>query len=100
MKSGNLTLGAVLNSPSPYVIPVSQRYYRWDQPEWETLWDDLAELRQPGRTGRHFMGFLVLVPESVMPGQITRYHLIDGQQRLTTLSLALCALRDRRLSLS
>ena len=94
MRSSNLTLGAVLNSPNQYVIPVFQRYYRWDQPEWETLWDDLAELQQPGRTGRHFMGFLVLVPESVMPGQIAKYHLIDGQQRLTTLSLVLCALRE------
>jgi hypothetical protein len=94
MRSSNLTLGAVLNSPNQYVIPVFQRYYRWDQPEWETLWDDLAELQQHGRTGRHFMGFLVLVPESVMPGQIAKYHLIDGQQRLTTLSLVLCALRE------
>ena len=40
------------------------------------------------------MGFLVLVPESVMPGQIAKYRLIDGQQRLTTLSLVLCALRE------
>ncbi len=74
MKSSNLTLGAVLNSPNQYVIHVFQRYYRWDQPEWEKPWDDLAELRQSGRTGRHFMGFLVLVPESVMPGQIAKYH--------------------------
>src|SRR3954468_15477646 len=94
MRSSNLTLGAVLNSPNQYVIPVFQRYYRWDQPEWEKLWEDLAELRQPGRTGRHFMGFLVLVPESVMPGQIAKYHLIDGQQQLTTLYPDLCALCD------
>jgi hypothetical protein len=51
MKSSNLTLGAVLNSPKQYVIPVFQHYYRWDQPEWEKLWDDLAELQHPGRTG-------------------------------------------------
>ena len=94
MKSSNLTLGAILNSPNQYVIPVFQRYYRWDQPEWEKLWADLTELQQPGRTGRHFLGFLVLVPELVMPGQISKYHLIDGQQRLTTLSLLLCALRN------
>jgi prepilin-type processing-associated H-X9-DG protein len=75
MRSSNLTLGAVLNSPDQYVIPVFQRYYRWDQPEWETLWDDLDELQQPGRTGRHFMGFLVLVPESVRLGQIAKCHL-------------------------
>src|SRR3954454_442987 len=54
MRSSNLTLGAVLNSPNQYVIPVFQHHYRWDQPEWEKLWDDLAELQQPGRTGRHF----------------------------------------------
>jgi hypothetical protein len=94
MKSNNLTLGAILNSPNQYVIPAFQRYYRWDQPEWEKLWADLVELRQPGKTGRHFLGFLVLVPESVMPGQINKFHLIDGQQRLTTLSLVLCAVRD------
>ena len=94
MKSTNLTLGQILTSPNQYVIPVFQRYYRWDQPEWDKLWTDLAELKQPGKTGRHFLGFLVLIPESVMVGQISKFHLIDGQQRITTLSLLLCALRD------
>src|SRR5262249_48667222 len=41
------------------------------------------------------LGFLVLIPEVVIPGHISKYHVIDGQQRLTTLSLLLCALRDR-----
>ncbi|HEY2154895.1 MAG TPA: DUF262 domain-containing protein [Isosphaeraceae bacterium] len=94
MKSNNLTLGEILAYPSQYVIPVFQRHYRWDQPQWEKLWADLAALQEPGKTGRHFMGFLVLVPESVGPGRVARYHLIDGQQRLTTLTLVLCALRD------
>src|SRR5262245_30124272 len=94
MKSNNLTLGAILNSPNQYVIPVFQRYYRWDQPEWDKLWADLTDLQLPEKTGRHFMGFLVLVPEGPEPAKITRYYLIDGQQRLTTLSLLLCALRD------
>jgi hypothetical protein len=35
MKSINLTLGQILTSPSQYVIPVFQRYYRWDQPQWD-----------------------------------------------------------------
>ena len=94
MKSNNLTLGEILASPSQYVIPVFQRYYRWDQPQWDKLWSDLADLQEPDRTGRHFMGFLVMVPETFMPGRINRSHLIDGQQRLTTVSLVLCALRD------
>jgi hypothetical protein len=49
-------------------------------------------LQQSGRTVRHFMGFLVPVPESVIPGQIAKYRLINGQQRLTALSLVVCAL--------
>jgi hypothetical protein len=94
MKSNNVTLGDILNSPNQYVIPVFQRYYRWDQPEWEKLWESLAGLQKPEKTGRHFLGFIVLVPEPPSPGKLTRYYLIDGQQRLTTLSLVLCALRD------
>jgi hypothetical protein len=35
-------------------------------------------LLQPGRTARHFLGFLVIVPESVIPAQIAKYRLIDG----------------------
>jgi hypothetical protein len=35
-------------------------------------------LQQSGRTGRHSMSFLVLVPESVVPAQIAKYRLIDG----------------------
>jgi uncharacterized protein with ParB-like and HNH nuclease domain len=38
VKSTNLTLGQILTSPNQYVIPVFQRYYRWDQPEWDKLW--------------------------------------------------------------
>jgi hypothetical protein len=40
------------------------------------------------------MGLLILVPESVIPGQIAKYHRIDGQQRFTIVSLVVCALRE------
>lgn len=40
------------------------------------------------------MGFLVFVPGLAQPGQNTTFHLIDGQQRLTTLSLLLAAIRN------
>ena len=49
MKSNNLTLGEILASPSQYVIPVFQRYYRWDQPQWDKLWSDLTGLAEPGQ---------------------------------------------------
>lgn len=95
MKAAIHSLGQVLYSPNQYVIPVFQRHYRWEQPQWQRLWDSLQDIQQLGKTGNHFMGFLVYVVGSTpQPGQLTRYHLIDGQQRLTTLSLLLAAIRN------
>jgi len=93
MKPTIQPLGAILYSPNQYVIPVFQRHYRWDVAEWEKLWENLNELRQPSVTGTHFMGFLVFVPGLPQPGKITAFHLVDGQQRLTTLSLLLIVIR-------
>lgn len=94
MKSTIQPLGTILYSPNQYVIPVFQRHYRWDEVQWEKLWENLNDLRQPGITGIHFMGFLVFVPGLPQPGRITTFHLVDGQQRLTTLSVLLIALRN------
>jgi hypothetical protein len=88
------TLGKILYSPSQYVIPVFQRHYRWETANWAKLWDSLMEIRQPEKRGNHFMGFLVFVPGIAQPGQHTTFHLIDGQQRLTTASVLLAAVRN------
>ncbi len=99
MKPSIQTLGQILYSPSQYVIPVFQRNYRWETANWAKLWDSLVEIRQPDKRGNHFMGFLVFVPGLAQPGQHTTFHLIDGQQRLTTASVLLAAVRNvaRRL---
>lgn len=94
MKPSIKQLGEVLYAPSQYIIPVFQRNYRWDRPQWEKLWASLTEIQKPEKTGNHFMGFLVFVPGLAQPGQHTRFHLIDGQQRLTTSSILLAALRN------
>jgi uncharacterized protein with ParB-like and HNH nuclease domain len=94
MKPSIQTLGQILYSPSQYVIPVFQRNYRWDRPQWEKLWTSICDLRTPTKTGNHFMGFLVFVPGLPQPGQHTRFHMVDGQQRLTTCSILLVALRN------
>lgn len=94
MKPSIQTLGQILYSPSQYVIPVFQRNYRWDTPQWAKLWDSLTEIQSPDKRGNHFMGFLVFVPGLPQPGQHTTFHLIDGQQRLTTSSILLVAIRN------
>ena len=94
MKPSIQTLGQILYSPSQYVIPVFQRNYRWDRAQWQKLWSSITDLRSPTKTGNHFMGFLVFVPGLAQPGQHTRFHMVDGQQRLTTSSIMLVALRN------
>lgn len=62
------------------------------------LWDDLtapAADYAERVTGSHFMGSLVLAPSpALQPSGVAEWLVVDGQQRLTTLSLLLCALRD------
>ena len=44
--------GQVLYSPSQYAIPVFQRHYRCELPQWQRLWDSLEEIQQARKTGR------------------------------------------------
>jgi uncharacterized protein with ParB-like and HNH nuclease domain len=92
VKPNSQNLAEVLSQQVQYVVPVFQRFYRWEKPQWEKLWENLMELRNPESHGRHFMGFLVFVPETVQLD--TKLVVIDGQQRLTTLSLLLVAVRN------
>ncbi len=94
MKPSIRTLGEILYSPSQYVIPVFQRNYRWEAPQWTKLWGSLIDIQAPDKHGNHFMGFLVFVPGVAQPGQHTTFHLVDGQQRLTSSSIVLAALRN------
>ncbi len=59
------------------------------------LWDDLDELCQEENPRTHFMGSIVTYPTQSVPEDVTKYLLIDGQQRMTTVSLLLAAIRDR-----
>lgn len=72
-----------------YVIPVYQRKYDWRQENCRQLYEDLKKVIQTGRPS-HFFGSIV---SSVVPnGSKIEYHIIDGQQRLTTVSLLLLAI--------
>jgi len=77
-----------------------QRLYVWkENPQWETLWEDVAEKSvlqlKDEKTNPHYLGALII--EGVRPSsprEVKRFLVIDGQQRLTTLQLLLCAYRD------
>jgi uncharacterized protein with ParB-like and HNH nuclease domain len=76
------------------VIPLFQRPYEWGEREWSALWDDIAERYEAEKELSHFMGAIVSMPAKSVPVGVSKYLIIDGQQRLTTIALLLCALRD------
>ena len=76
-----------------FIIPVYQREYSWDTPQLEDLWNDVTLAGKDGMT--HFIGSFLYIPEEDSTAtSIHRKLLIDGQQRMTTLSLLLAALLD------
>jgi len=100
MQANPRTVDALFNSQCRYVVPMFQRLYVWgENPQWSTLWEDIAEkaaLRREGKKSNpHYLGALIV--EGVKPSsarEVTRLLVIDGQQRLTTLQILLCAFRD------
>ena len=72
-----------------YIIPVYQRKYDWKLENCRQLYSDLKKIVLEGRSS-HFFGSIV---SSVVPvGSRLEYHIIDGQQRLTTVTLLLLAM--------
>lgn len=92
------TLQELLGGAKQYQVPLYQRTYSWGRDQLDKFWDDVIQLAED-RAGRpklsHFIGSLVLAPSpAINPGGVSDWLVIDGQQRLTTVSLLLCALRD------
>jgi uncharacterized protein with ParB-like and HNH nuclease domain/predicted transport protein len=81
-----------LGGTCQYLIPLYQRTYSWEREQCARLWSDIVNLHNTHREG-HFVGSIVRIDEDSAAGS-TRAMIIDGQQRLTTLTLFLLALRD------
>jgi Protein of unknown function DUF262/Protein of unknown function (DUF1524) len=88
------TVREILHSGDQFLVPFFQRQYSWTKKEWQNLYADVLTLIDGDEDTRHFLGPLVCTPFHPIPGEAPRFQLIDGQQRLTTLTLALAALRD------
>ena len=81
-----------LGGTCQYLIPLYQRAYSWEQEQCGRLWSDIVNLHKTQREG-HFVGSIVRIDEASAAGS-TMALIIDGQQRLTTLTILLVALRD------
>jgi hypothetical protein len=82
----------LLGNGRSYRVPAFQRDYSWKEEHWEDLWLDLQDLTAK-RSSQHYMGSLVLM-QNENPEE---YTIIDGQQRIATLSiLILCIIARLR----
>jgi uncharacterized protein with ParB-like and HNH nuclease domain len=79
------------------LIPLFQRPYEWNVREWEILWDDLLEQYEnvdESVSVSHFTGAIVTAPARSVPVGVCKFLVIDGQQRLTTVTMIICAIRS------
>lgn len=82
-----------LSGDKQYIIPVYQRIYSWEIEECKRLWFDIVDMQKKNKNG-HFVGSIVSITENDFPSDMSKFTIIDGQQRITTLMLLLLALRD------
>tara|TARA_R110001606_G_scaffold363430_2_gene517545 strand:+ start:15601 stop:17271 length:1671 start_codon:yes stop_codon:yes gene_type:complete len=88
MEPRNQSFRELIGSGAKYHVPRFQRDYAWNSEQWEDLWSDIETLEEERF---HYMGYIVLQPKS----DEHDFEIIDGQQRLITLSLiALAAIKN------
>ncbi|GAA1905711.1 DUF262 domain-containing protein [Streptomyces sodiiphilus] len=76
-------------------MPLYQRTYSWKRDQLSQLWSDITELLDSDSDDGHFLGSIVIAPSpNGTASGIQSWLVVDGQQRITTLSVLLCALRD------
>ncbi|GAA7815715.1 DUF262 domain-containing protein [Helicobacter pylori] len=80
------------NQNNQFVIPIYQRLYSWEKEQCEQLWDDIIKIGGNDKANGHFIGSILYVLDGNTPS--SPLLIIDGQQRLTTITLLLIALRD------
>ena len=110
MQTSDYTINELFNGENVFLVPRYQRLYVWnEEDQWAPLWDDVihiaerlfddakergsAEIDQ-SKAESHFIGTLVLKPRLGTLGAASKWQVIDGQQRLTTLQLLMSAVSD------
>ena len=93
MKANEVNLLKFLQGPKQFLIPIFQRRYSWDKRHCDQLWKDIMRVGKDKNALAHFLGSVVYMEHGLYSvSTIPQLLVIDGQQRLTTLSLLLSAL--------
>lgn len=95
MKAVEANLLALMQKSPQFAIPIYQRTYSWAESECRQLWDDIIRVGRDNATPAHFIGSIVYIEKGQY--QISAHQpllVIDGQQRLTTVTLLVAALAE------
>lgn len=84
----------IISGNKQFIIPVFQRDFSWTQEQCQQFWSDVTRASGLVTNGSHFIGSIVYVAAERSNAAFQRWLLIDGQQRMCTLTLLMVALRD------
>ncbi len=92
MKAVEASLLPFMSGNKQFVIPIYQRPYSWTIKQCSQLWSDILKAARDDAVFGHFIGSIVYITQGPTSATLPQYLVIDGQQRLTTVSLLLAAL--------
>ena len=93
MQANDANLLTFLDGTKQFILPIFQRRYSWKKEDCKQLWDDVLHVGENEDIPPHFLGSIVSVQHGIYHASgVAQLLLIDGQQRLTTLSLLISAL--------
>lgn len=93
MKATETSLLKFLQAPKQFNIPIYQRTYSWVEKQCAQLWDDVIRVAKNDAIPSHFIGSIVYIEKGIYQvASVPKLLVIDGQQRLTTISLLLAVL--------
>ncbi|MFT3932807.1 MAG: DUF262 and DUF1524 domain-containing protein [Chitinophagaceae bacterium] len=93
MKASAANLLSVIKGPKQFVIPIYQRTYSWQLAQCEKLLSDIIRISKDAQSTGHFIGSVVYFQESIHTiSDVPQLLVIDGQQRITTISLLIAAI--------
>lgn len=93
LKATEINLLKFLKQPNQFVIPIYQRTYSWTLKQCQQLWSDVVKIAEDADNSGHFVGSIVYIEAGLYQvASVPQLLVIDGQQRLTTITLLLTAL--------
>lgn len=88
LDTSTVSLSDIIGNGKTYTVPPYQRDYSWEKDHWEDLWNDIVSVKESNNF--HYMGSIVL--QNIGD---KKYHVIDGQQRFSTLTLIVLAIINK-----